>query len=316
MSDDGAMPAQHFVKLLFATYPAATAQLLASEDKAFFLAISQRPGQKPVPFIPVLEVSFERRRAGIRGISWAAEDIEAAFDENPQPTRSAASFDFYCAARFSRTLAFPRTLAACPRILTLSSHPREVARRAQCSRAVSCGIEPACSGLGHCSALPGASDDPALQLTLANALRAPATRLPEVTPPSRRSQNAPGCPRSSFALRYCARLRRRDCLVDRVRTRSTSTSCNRVTTRTRLGLAFPPRFGGGWCCAAPPYCAPRVRPRITTPIGLAQLTQYLITRRVARIDPGEMREKLQDATGHSQGAVSAAAVAASRSLES
>ncbi|KAH9936479.1 uncharacterized protein B0H18DRAFT_950746 [Fomitopsis serialis] len=67
MSDDGAMPAQHFVKLLFATYPAATAQLLASEDKAFFLAISQRPGQKPVPFIPVLEVSFERDFVGSRG---------------------------------------------------------------------------------------------------------------------------------------------------------------------------------------------------------------------------------------------------------
>ncbi len=48
-----------FVKTFFETYPAATSQLLASEDSAFFLAIAQRPGQKPAPFIPVLDASFE-----------------------------------------------------------------------------------------------------------------------------------------------------------------------------------------------------------------------------------------------------------------
>jgi fatty acid synthase subunit alpha, fungi type len=41
-----------FVKS-FETYP------LTAEDTAYFLAISQRPGQKPVPFIPVLDASFE-----------------------------------------------------------------------------------------------------------------------------------------------------------------------------------------------------------------------------------------------------------------
>ena len=51
-------------------------------------------------------------------------------------------------------------------------------------------------------------------------------------------------------------------------------------------------------------------------IGLTQLTQYLITCRVARLSPGEMREKLQGATGHSQGVVSAVVIAASTSLES
>jgi fatty acid synthase subunit alpha, fungi type len=40
-------------------YPLATKQLLASEDKAYFLTISQRPGQKPVPFIPVLDANFK-----------------------------------------------------------------------------------------------------------------------------------------------------------------------------------------------------------------------------------------------------------------
>ena len=50
---------QTFVEEFFKAYPLATEQLLASEDKAYFLAISQRPGQKPVPFIPILDASFE-----------------------------------------------------------------------------------------------------------------------------------------------------------------------------------------------------------------------------------------------------------------
>lgn len=47
------------VKSFFETYPAAAEQLVAYEDKAYFLAIAQRPGQKPVPFIPVLDATFE-----------------------------------------------------------------------------------------------------------------------------------------------------------------------------------------------------------------------------------------------------------------
>jgi fatty acid synthase subunit alpha, fungi type len=43
------------VKCFFEAYPLAAEQLLAAEDTA----ISQRPGQKPVPFIPVLDASFE-----------------------------------------------------------------------------------------------------------------------------------------------------------------------------------------------------------------------------------------------------------------
>jgi fatty acid synthase subunit alpha len=48
-----------FVETFFRSYPLATEQLLAAEDTAYFLAISQRPGQKPVPFIPVLDAQFE-----------------------------------------------------------------------------------------------------------------------------------------------------------------------------------------------------------------------------------------------------------------
>ena len=48
-----------FIESFFKTYTEATEQLLGAEDKAYFLAIAQRPGQKPVPFIPVLDASFE-----------------------------------------------------------------------------------------------------------------------------------------------------------------------------------------------------------------------------------------------------------------
>jgi enoyl reductase-like protein len=48
-----------FIEKFFAAYPLAREQLLAAEDKAYFLAIAQRPGQKPVPFIPVLDAGFE-----------------------------------------------------------------------------------------------------------------------------------------------------------------------------------------------------------------------------------------------------------------
>lgn len=73
---------QEFVASFFKAYPLATEQILASEDKAFFLAISQRPGQKPVPFIPILDASFEVWFK--KDSLWAAEDIEAVFDQDPQ----------------------------------------------------------------------------------------------------------------------------------------------------------------------------------------------------------------------------------------
>jgi fatty acid synthase subunit alpha, fungi type len=56
LDDPLALP---FVKCFFEAYPLAAEQLLAAEDTAYFLAISQQPGQKPVPFIPVLDASFE-----------------------------------------------------------------------------------------------------------------------------------------------------------------------------------------------------------------------------------------------------------------
>jgi fatty acid synthase subunit beta len=51
-------------------------------------------------------------------------------------------------------------------------------------------------------------------------------------------------------------------------------------------------------------------------IGVAQLAQYLVSCRVTDVNPGEMRSLFNGATGHSQGVVSAVAVAASDSWDS
>ncbi|ORY50686.1 fatty acid synthase [Leucosporidium creatinivorum] len=63
-------------------YPAAEDTILASADVAYFLAITQRPGQKPVPFIPVLDASFSIWFK--KDSLWQAEDIEAVFDQDAQ----------------------------------------------------------------------------------------------------------------------------------------------------------------------------------------------------------------------------------------
>jgi fatty acid synthase subunit beta len=74
-------PAQA-VDAFFDHYPRAKSQLVAAEDKAFFLTICQRPGQKPVPFIPVLDNTFEVWFK--KDSLWAAEDMDAVFDQDPQ----------------------------------------------------------------------------------------------------------------------------------------------------------------------------------------------------------------------------------------
>jgi len=51
-------------------------------------------------------------------------------------------------------------------------------------------------------------------------------------------------------------------------------------------------------------------------IGLTQLAQYLVVCRVSNITPAELRDRIVGATGHSQGLVSAVAIAASTTFES
>ncbi|TIC66451.1 hypothetical protein E3Q02_01872 [Wallemia mellicola] len=71
-----------FINRFFDEYTGAKEQLLAAEDKAYFLNITQRPGQKPVPFIPVLDNSFEVWFK--KDSLWQAEDIDAVVDQDPQ----------------------------------------------------------------------------------------------------------------------------------------------------------------------------------------------------------------------------------------
>ncbi|KAI0915307.1 hypothetical protein AcV5_003812 [Taiwanofungus camphoratus] len=79
---------QAFIEEFFKSYPLVTEQLLASEGKAYFLTISQWPGQKPVPFIPVLDADFEVWFK--KDSLWAAEDIEAVFDQDGDTCKAEA----------------------------------------------------------------------------------------------------------------------------------------------------------------------------------------------------------------------------------
>lgn len=51
-------------------------------------------------------------------------------------------------------------------------------------------------------------------------------------------------------------------------------------------------------------------------IGITQLAQYVVSARITDVSPGELRDIIKGATGHSQGIISAVAIAASTSWES
>ncbi|KAI0388453.1 fatty acid synthase beta subunit [Xylariaceae sp. FL0594] len=63
---------------VLARCPRATTQLLDARDRRYFLELCKRPGQKPVPFIPVLdedlEVWFKKDSL------WQSEDLDAVVD--------------------------------------------------------------------------------------------------------------------------------------------------------------------------------------------------------------------------------------------
>ncbi|KAJ2910492.1 fatty acid synthase alpha subunit Lsd1, partial [Coemansia aciculifera] len=63
-------------------YPAAESQLLHSEDIQFFISICKRRGQKPVPFIPVLDIDFSVLYS--KDSIWQSEDLDAVVDHDPQ----------------------------------------------------------------------------------------------------------------------------------------------------------------------------------------------------------------------------------------
>ncbi|KAJ2537846.1 fatty acid synthase alpha subunit Lsd1, partial [Coemansia sp. RSA 1853] len=63
-------------------YPKSVSQLLTSEDVQFFVSLCKRRGQKPPPFIPVLDVDF-----GVlfmKDMTWQPDDLDSVIDQDPQ----------------------------------------------------------------------------------------------------------------------------------------------------------------------------------------------------------------------------------------
>ncbi|PWN49501.1 hypothetical protein IE53DRAFT_363101 [Violaceomyces palustris] len=71
-----------FVDRLIAEYQDMKEIRLAAEDVGYFLTICQRPGQKPVPFIPELGDNFQTLFK--KDSLWQSEDIDAIIDQDPQ----------------------------------------------------------------------------------------------------------------------------------------------------------------------------------------------------------------------------------------
>jgi len=62
------------------TYPEAGEQLINAQDVQHFLMLCQRRGQKPVPFVPVLDENFEFFFK--KDSLWQSEDLEAVVDQD------------------------------------------------------------------------------------------------------------------------------------------------------------------------------------------------------------------------------------------
>lgn len=72
------------LETVFNAYPAAKSQYLNAQDVDFFLNMCQRPIQKPVPFVPVLDHRFEFFFK--KDSLWQSEFLEAVVDEDVQRT--------------------------------------------------------------------------------------------------------------------------------------------------------------------------------------------------------------------------------------
>ncbi|KAL8729147.1 MAG: hypothetical protein Q9181_005099 [Wetmoreana brouardii] len=69
-----------FVQTVFDAYPECQAQLVSAQDVQYFLRLCQRRGQKPVPFVPVLDENFEFFFK--KDSLWQSEDLEAVVDQD------------------------------------------------------------------------------------------------------------------------------------------------------------------------------------------------------------------------------------------
>ncbi|KAJ1970693.1 fatty acid synthase alpha subunit Lsd1, partial [Dimargaris xerosporica] len=77
-------PHNFLSQTLWPTLPEARDQLLTSEDVLYFITLCKRRGQKPVPFIPVLDKDFDVWFK--KDSLWQSEDLAAVVDEDVQRT--------------------------------------------------------------------------------------------------------------------------------------------------------------------------------------------------------------------------------------
>ncbi|KAJ2774642.1 fatty acid synthase alpha subunit Lsd1, partial [Coemansia nantahalensis] len=63
-------------------YPGAETQVITSEDVQFFIGLCKRRGQKPFPFVPVLDADFGVLL--LKNTYWQSEDLDTVIDGDPQ----------------------------------------------------------------------------------------------------------------------------------------------------------------------------------------------------------------------------------------
>ncbi|KAJ2708293.1 fatty acid synthase alpha subunit Lsd1 [Coemansia sp. IMI 203386] len=68
------------IKTILDAYPECYTQLLTTEDVLFFVNLCMRPGQKPVPFIPVMDKDFHIWFK--KDSLWQSEDVDAVADQD------------------------------------------------------------------------------------------------------------------------------------------------------------------------------------------------------------------------------------------
>jgi fatty acid synthase subunit beta len=90
------------VNTILAAYPEAAKQLINAQDVQHFLLLCQRRGQKPVPFVPVLDENFEYFFK--KDSLWQSEDLEAVVDQDVGRT---CILQGPMAARFSNIIDEP-----------------------------------------------------------------------------------------------------------------------------------------------------------------------------------------------------------------
>ncbi|KAJ5819648.1 hypothetical protein N7474_005239 [Penicillium riverlandense] len=90
------------VDKILAVYPEAASQLINAQDVQHFLLLCQRRGQKPVPFVPALDESFEYWFK--KDSLWQSEDLEAVVGQDVGRT---CILQGPMAARFSNVIDEP-----------------------------------------------------------------------------------------------------------------------------------------------------------------------------------------------------------------